>query len=152
MPDCFISYADVDRELATFVYKELERHGIITFMASASLQPGQNWPQEILENLRNSEWVILLASRAASSSTFVNQEIGGALHGSKTLIPIVWDMDPSELPGWAKDLQAIDIRGQSLGDLQKKIAAIAQHIGQNKDKGFLILGAILLAIFLLSRE
>ena len=152
MPDCFISYASVDRELAEFVDKELKRHEITTFMASASLQPGQNWQQEILENLRNSEWVILLASRAACASAFVNQEIGGALHSSKTLIPIVWDMELSELPGWVRGLQAIDMRGQTVGELQKKIASIAQQIGRNNNQGLFIFGVILLALLVFSHE
>ena len=68
MPDCFISYSIVDKELAEFVDKELKSHRITSFMASDSLQPGQNWQQEILENLRSSKWIILLASQAACSS------------------------------------------------------------------------------------
>lgn len=153
MPDCFISYSIVDKELAESVDKELKSHGITTFMASDSLQPGQNWQQKILENLKNSQWVVLLASRAACSSPFVNQEIGGALHGSKNLIPVVWDMPPSELPGWARNVQAIDMsRKQTMGELQREIASIAQRIKQDKSQGLLIIGAIFLALFVLSRE
>src|SRR5260370_40059547 len=106
MPDCFISYSSQDQELANFVHSELSRPGVNAFMASASLQPGQHWSAEILNNLRGSNWVILLASRAACSSAFVNQEIGGALLDSKRLIPIIWDIDPNELPGWAKSVQS----------------------------------------------
>ena len=83
MPDCFISYSSEDKELAEFINKELKGHEITSFMASDSLQAGQNWQQEILGNLKNSKWVVLLASRAACSSAFVNQEIGVALHDSK---------------------------------------------------------------------
>ena len=99
MPDCFISYSSADQQLAEFVYDELHRHGVTPFMASASLLPGQHWSAEILANLRNSNWVILLASRSACASAFVNQEIGGALLASKRVVPIVWDMSPAELPG-----------------------------------------------------
>ena len=121
MPDCFISYSNTDQEFAKSVHSELEKHTITAFMASVSLQPGQDWSKEIMENLRNSKWVILLASRAACSSEFVNQEIGVALHNAKNLIPIVWDMAPSKLPGWAKDVQAIDIRQlkQTMGRIAK---------------------------------
>ena len=153
MPDCFISHSNKDTKIAEYVDKELKRHGITTFMASDSLHAGQNWQQEILENLKDSKWVIFLASRVASSSPFVNQEIGSALHNSKKLIPIVWDMSPSELPGWAKNLQAIDLnRKQTVGELQKEIASIAQRIKQDKDKGLLIIGAVLLALLVLSSE
>ena len=153
MPDCFISYSIVDKELAEFVDKELKSHRITSFMASDSLQPGQNWQQEILENLRSSKWIILLASQAACSSTFVNQEIGGALYASKKLIPIVWDMDPSELPAWLKSVQAIDMRGeQTRVELQGQIVSIAQRIKEDKNQALLILGAVFLALFVLSRD
>ena len=152
MADCFISYSGVDKELAEFVDKELKSHGITSFMASDSLQPGQNWQQEILENLKNSKWVVLLASRAACSSAFVNQEIGVALHDPKNLIPIVWDMDPSELPAWLKSVQAIDMREQTLVELQSQIVSIAQRIKEDKNQALLILGAVFLALFVLSRE
>lgn len=152
MPDCFISYSNADKKLAEFVDKELKRHGITVFMASDSLQPGQDWQQKILENLKHSKWVVLLASRAACSSAFVNQEIGGALHNSKNLIPIVWDMAPSELPGWAGSVQAIDMRKQPTVELPRQIASIAQRIKQDKNQGLLIMGVVLLALVVLTRE
>ena len=152
MPDCFISYSSEDQELAESVHKELKTHEITTFMAPVSIPPGQNWSKEIWENLRNSKWLILLASRAACSSPFVNQEIGSALHASKNLIPIVWDMDPSELPGWTASVQAIDMRGKTMVELQEQIASIARRIQQDNKEGLLIFGVILLALFVFSRE
>jgi hypothetical protein len=148
MPDCFISYSSQDQKLANFVHSELSRLGVSAFMASASLQPGQHWAPEILGNLRNSNWVVLPASRAACSSAFVNQEVGGALLDSKRLIPIIWDINPSELPGWARNVQAIDLRRSMFG-LQNEVAAIANRINQEKTQGLIIVGAILLGVFLL---
>ncbi|MEK6281980.1 MAG: toll/interleukin-1 receptor domain-containing protein [Acidobacteriota bacterium] len=147
MPECFISYSNQDESLAGLVHSELSRHGITAFMASASLVPGQHWSPEVLNNLRSSEWVILLASRAACSSVFVNQEIGGALLASKKLVPIVWDMSPTELPGWAREIQAVDLRGSTMIELQNQVSAIAGRIRQEKTRGLLILGGIILAFF-----
>jgi hypothetical protein len=147
MPDCVISYSTQDQRLADFIHAELSRHAIEPFMASVSLQPGQHWSAEILNNLRTSNWVILLASRAACSSPFVNQEVGGALLTSKRLVPIVWDMSPTELPGWANQVQAIDLRGSTLLELQNHVGAIAARIKQEKAQGLLILGAIVLGLF-----
>lgn len=152
MADCFISYSSQDQELANFVHSELRRLGVGSFMASASLQPGQHWSSEILSNLQTSNWVILLASRTACSSAFVNQEIGGALLSSKRLIPIIWDISPNELPGWARNVQAIDLRGSMLG-LPNQVAAIATQINQKKTRNLLIaVGAVLLGIFILRGE
>jgi len=152
MPDCFISYSSQDRELATFVYGELRRLGVAPFMAEASLQPGQQWSSEILNNLQTSNWVIFLASRTACSSAFINQEIGGALLSSKRLIPIIWDISPNELPGWASQIQPIDLRGSMLG-LPNQVAAIASRINQEKGRDLLLaVGAVLLGIFILRSE
>jgi TIR domain-containing protein len=152
MSDAFISYSTQDEELATFVYTELQRHGVTAFMASASLQPGQCWSNEILNNLRSSNWVILLASRAAAASTFVNQEVGGALLASKHLVPIVWDMSPSDLPGWARNIQAIDLRDSTVVDLQNQVATIAVRIKQEEAQGLFIVGAIILGLFALAKS
>jgi TIR domain len=151
MPDCFISYSSQDKQLATFVHSELLRLGVTAFMASASLQPGQHWSADILNNLRGSNWVILLASRAACASAFVNQEVGGALVASKHLVPIVWDMSPGDLPGWARSIQAIDLRGSTMVDLQNQVAAIAARIKQEKAQGLLIVGAVILGLFALAK-
>ena len=70
----------------------------------------------------------------------------------KNLIPIVWDMDPSELPAWLKSVQAIDMREQTLVELQRQIVSIAQRIKEDKNQALLILGAVFLALFVLSRE
>jgi hypothetical protein len=152
MPDCFISYSSQDQELANFVHSELLRLGISSFMASASLLPGQHWSAAVLNNLRSSNWVILLASRVACSSAFVNQEIGAAFLTSKNLVPIVWDMSPTELPGWAKGVQAIDLRGSTILGLQQQVGTIANRIKQERNKGLLILGAIILGCFALSED
>ena len=94
--------------------------------------------------------MILLASRTACASAFVNQEVGGALLASKHLVPIVWDMSPAELPGWARNVQAIDIRGSTMVDLQNQVAAIAARIKQEKAQGLLIVGAVLFGLFALA--
>lgn len=152
MPDCFISYSNKDDKLADFIYSELNRLGVTSFKASASLLPGQQWSPGILNNLKNSNWVIILASREACKSAFVNQEIGGALLASKKLVPIIWDIVPEELPGWLNSIQALDLRGSTMVDLRKHVANIAHRIKQENAKGMLIVGAVLLALFALGNN
>ncbi len=152
MPDCFISYSNKDNKLADFIYSELNRLGVTSFKASASLLPGQQWSTEILNNLRNSNWVIVLASREACKSAFVNQEIGGTLLFSKKLVPIIWDIAPEELPGWMNNIQALDLKGSTMFNLKNHVAAIANRIKQEKAQGMLIVGTILLSLFILGNE
>jgi hypothetical protein len=150
MPDCFITYASGDEELATWVTQYLKSRGPSVFMARLSLRPGEDWTETIWNNLRASQWIIFLASRQACSSAYVQQEVGGALFGGKTLVPVVWNMDPSELPGWAGCFQALDLRGLSVDGIVQQIERIAVAIHGSKQKGALIVGGIIAALLLLA--
>jgi hypothetical protein len=148
MSDVFISYSSKDEDLAKFVKKHLTNEGLSIFLASTSLKPGDHWSKKIMENLRLSNWVLLLASRAACQSQFVQQELGGAIYGNKKIIPVVWDMPLSELPGWTRDYQSINLEGTTMESLSQKITDIAKDIKAEKNKGLLILGAIFLALLI----
>lgn len=147
MPDCFISYSNDDERFATAVYKDLSAHNLSVFMAKISLNLGACWAQETLRALENSTWVIFLASKAACRSPYVQQEIGGALLAKKKIIPVVWEMPPSELPGWLNQIQALDIRNQTPLQTQARIIHLAQQMKTTKENGLLV-GAALVAGFI----
>src|SRR5262245_42787861 len=132
MPDVFISYSSQDSQLATFAKNELDRHGVSTFAACATLQPGDHWSSSILSNLRASRWIVVLVSKHAAQSAYVNQEIGAALADAKTLVPIILDIDPSALPGWLSKVQGIDLRGKTIAELQSEIGAVAARVHEEK--------------------
>lgn len=153
MPNCFISHATEDLRLAQVVRSVLEARGVTVFIASVSLRPGDNWSQEIRRNLLSSRCVIFLASSQACTSPFVQQELGMALGASKKLIPIIWDIDPSDLPGWVNQSQALDLRGGSMSDLKARVDDIARSIQMDKlGEILLLLVGALAAFVLLSPE
>jgi hypothetical protein len=153
VPDCFISYSSKDAAFATAVHEDLTAHGLEVFMAGISLQPGDRWSAEVHRALANSKWVIFLASQAACASKYVEQEIGGALLTKKDLIPVVWDMDPGDLPGWTNQIHALDVRRQSPEQIQAQIQALARRLKSSKDKGFLIGAGLVVGFFwLMSRS
>lgn len=150
MADCFISYSSQDEDLARYVHSELITAGVSVFMAGASLRPGDDWTDRVWEELRRSDWVVFLASRAACKSEYVLEELGHALGSSKKLVPIVWDMDPEDLPGWVKTKQAIDLRGATtLEQLQTQVAEISGRIKADKRKGLVILAAMVAGVLLI---
>jgi hypothetical protein len=142
MADVFISYSSVDLQFAQFLQRHLYGEGVSAFVAPLSLSPGEHWPQEILNALSSSDWVLFLASRAACASPWVQQELGAALIAKKKLVPIVWDMPPSELPGWVGQYQALNLAGASTAGIQAQITAIAGRIKSDKAKGLLIAGLL----------
>ncbi len=150
MPDCFISYSSKDLPFASAVHRDLTAQGVDAFMAAISLAPGDSWTPVIHNALRQSSWVILLASRAACASAYVQQEIGRAMDGTKRLIPVVWDMPPEELPGWLNQIHALDIRANTPAEIQQRILVIADWIKQDKARGMLIGGALIAGLFWLA--
>jgi len=150
VPDCFISYSSTDERFARYVANYLQWQGLTPFMAQLSLQPGQQWSSKIRQALQQSPWVVFLASRVACTSPYVQQEVGGAVFGNKKLVPVIWDINPEELPGWAKEYQALDLRGLTPEAVPSAVQSIAQAIKADKRKGFLIVAGLLAGLVLLS--
>ena len=109
MPDIFISYSNHDDEFAKFLHQLLTEEGINVFRASVSIPPGEKWSSYLIDNLKSSQCVLFLASKAACESPYVQQELGAALATEKKIIPVVWDIDPLELPAWMNQFQAINL-------------------------------------------
>jgi hypothetical protein len=156
MPDCFISFSSREEPIARQVHSVLTSQNVDVFLAPLSLRAGDQWSEEIKRKLRDSSWVLFLASEAACQSPYAQQEIGMAIALSKKVVPIIWDMSPSDLPDWLKDVQAVDLRGLTLENVNDRLAAIAKGIYTEKTRLLVLaIGAIflaLLAIYWMSQE
>ena len=153
MLDIFISFSHHDDQLATFLYHHLKQENLNVFLAPISLKPGERWAQNILNNLRNSPWFIFLASKHACNSPYVQQELGAALITNKKIVPIVWDMDPNELPGWINQFQAMDLRFvKTIDEVREKIFSIAQKVRADKQKGELLIGFLIAGLIFLTMK
>jgi hypothetical protein len=152
MPDVFISYTSPDERIARFVHQHLEAERVTSFLACVSLQPGAEWTPEVFRQLNAARWVLVLASRAANNSAFVQQEVGLALAANKTVVPIVWDMAPTELPGWLAQRQALDLANRTYEDLRVEVVQIAQRIKQEQLQGLLAIGLLLAGVAAFSRK
>ena len=144
MPDVFISYSSSDTHFAEGVAQQFRRQNLSVFLACVSLRPGDRWSRKIHDQLSHSSWVIFLASRAACGSPYVQQEVGAAIALGKTLVPVVWDIDPSELPGWSNQSHASDIRGATGPEIAQRLADIGEKI-RSKKRTSMLVGAGLLA-------
>lgn len=145
MPDVFISYSITDEKFAQFLHRHLADEGLDAFLASISLEPGKLWTPQIFSALKNASWVLFLGSRAACVSPYVQQELGAALITEKKLVPIIWDMPPSQLPGWLNQYQAVNLSGTTtIEQVRAKMSEVAERIKADKCKSQLI-GGLLLA-------
>ncbi|MGH2272699.1 toll/interleukin-1 receptor domain-containing protein, partial [Anaerohalosphaeraceae bacterium U12dextr] len=144
MPDVFISYSTKDQKFADYLHALLTKEGLDVYQAGLSLQPGQQWTEKIIENLKQSQFVLFLASQAACQSSFVQQEVGHAIV-EKKLIPVVWDIRPEQLPGWAKNFQAINLASATIERIQEQFIAFARKIKVDKKKGLIVAGCLVAA-------
>lgn len=153
MHDCFISYGSADGEFAAWVANELRAHAVSFFLAADSLRPGVEWSSETRQALMGSNWVVFLISQASAASPYVMQEAGMALaDASKRVVPVVWDMDPSRLPGWLNERQAIDLRSADAYTVRHRVAELATKVQANKRKGLWIGAALLAALVVFGGE
>jgi hypothetical protein len=153
MAQVFISYADKDRQLAEFVHTCLLREGLDVFMAAISLLPGARWDRVIIDALKSSKVIFFLASEAANASPYVQQELGAAVSAGKDVIPIVWNMEPERLPGFLRNIQALDLRHNNADAYAVKLSAIANRIRMqeaNQNIALLIASVLLVAFVIMT--
>ena len=148
MTSAFISYSAQDEQLAKNLYSATKLAGIETFLAGISINPGSSWTEEIFDHLEKATWVFFLATKNSISSPAVQQELGASLVKKKTIIPLLIDINPGELPGWVGAYQAIDLRsGPDV--LHKTLEQIAEKIKIDKFWAGIIMGAIIVGLLVL---
>jgi len=145
MATAFISYSVKDESLAKSLHTMTSMAGIDTFLAGISIEAGSNWTDEIFKHLNEAKWVFFLATKSSINSAAVQQELGASLIQEKSIIPLLIDIAPEELPGWVGNHQAIDINSAP-ELLHQKIEAIAEKIKVDNFWAGVIVGAIIVGL------
>jgi len=138
----FISYSVKDEELARGLHSATSMAGIDTFLASISIEPGCNWTDAIFEKLDKAQWVFFIATKNSINSSAVQQELGASLIQKKTIIPLLVDITPEELPGWVGNHQAIDLKNGPEA-LHKTISNISEKLNIDRFWSGVLVGAII---------
>ena len=105
--DVFVSYAHSDGEIVATLVSRLETENIRAF-ADKSIKPGEEWLSRIAVALKEAKVILFLVTPNSVRSKWVNAEAGAAWILQKTLVPIVFDADPSELIEFLRTRQAHD--------------------------------------------
>ena len=93
----FISYSSKDREYAGAVCDLLQNIGQDVFYAEETFRPGAQF-ESLLSEVRQCDMLLVVWSRNASASSWVNQEVGAALGTLKYVAAIA--LDETALPGF----------------------------------------------------
>lgn len=86
--DLFISYCSAQREYADCLRKMLTDRGIRCWMAPYSIPTGSSYQAEIPAALSNIPNVLLILSKEAETSRWVQKEVGCAIGARHKLIPV----------------------------------------------------------------
>lgn len=87
MAKVFISYTSKQFREASQVCEYLERHGVLCWMAPRNIDPGSNYASQIVQAIRDSSALVLLASNHTNVSGHVSNEVSLAFDCKKTIIP-----------------------------------------------------------------
>jgi TIR domain len=152
MHDVFISYSAKDQAVADLVRRHLLDQKLNVFLASISLDIGNHWTPQIFDALQNSEWFFLLASRNALASANVQQEVGSAISHKKKIVPIMWDLQPNEIPGWIAAHHGVVLAdANNMENNNQQLSLLAAKVKADKDQQFGVALLCAAAVLVLSK-
>lgn len=110
-PYVFISYSRQDRDFVERLSAALRGSGVETWTDVEKISAGANWRDEIEKGLLHAQVLLYVASRNASTSTWMEQELAAFMRGTGRVIPIIVDDEaPSTLPPLLRQFQWADFR------------------------------------------
>jgi hypothetical protein len=95
--DVFVSYSQLDRDLAFEVVSHVESQGIGCWVAPRDISPAADWAAEIIDAIAATRVMVLLFSASANASPQVRREVERAVHKRVAVLPFrVEDVLPSD--------------------------------------------------------
>ena len=120
----FISHAKEDVPVATAIRGFLERNLVGVFLAPPSIRAGHGWKEEIERNIAETDVMLLLWSKNAARSRWVNYEIACATIQDTKIVPLMLDRTATHT-----QLQDIQARFWNSEDKDASLGIIAQEFG-----------------------
>ena len=114
----FISHKSENSEMAKNMKDELLKYDIASFVAHEDVAPTEEWQNVIQFALSSMDILAVLLTEEASSSHWIDQEIGCALGSNKPIIPIRLGIDPF---GFISRIQALGGQGKSNCQIAEEI-------------------------------
>ncbi len=130
MPECFVSYASVDRARTMQIVDAVRSQGLDVWVDQAGIAGGTSYGTEIANALRDAGLVLLIASDASLASKNVRQEIMLAWRYDKPIIPLILHplVFPDDVAYWLEGAQWIEVLDREPVDwLPKLRQALARH-------------------------
>jgi hypothetical protein len=124
MPTVFLSYSRANLDQARQIEERLTALGITVWCDQEKLQVGNRWPKALGEAIAASKVVLLLWSRSAAESEFVELEWCTALALKKPVLPCL--LDDAPLPTSLAAVEAVQLKGRQEA-VEKIVAAVTNE-------------------------
>ena len=128
-PKIFITYSSKDQKVARTICTALENRGLICWISSRNVKPGQNYQEQIVRAIRSSRVMVLVFTANANNSNEIKKELALASQNNLVVIPVrIEDVAPNEAFAYEfATRQWIDLFEEwekSMAELVELIAAI----------------------------
>jgi PQQ-dependent catabolism-associated CXXCW motif protein len=96
-PKIFITYSSKDQKVSTTICRALEQRGIVCWISSRDVKPGQNYQEQIVKAIRSAKVMVLVFTANANNSNEIKKELALASQNSLIVIPVrIEDVTPNE--------------------------------------------------------
>ena len=120
--DVFLSHSHEDKTLAIKISEDLQKNGVTVWRDDRELKPGEIWVQKIAENLKASNSVAVILSKASIESRWVQEEVSAALEQDKHIIPI--KIEECDVPLFLGTRQHADFTGDYTSGITNLLEAL----------------------------
>jgi TIR domain-containing protein len=127
----FLSYASADAEFARGLGAQLRRLGFSVWDSAIDLLPGDNWGKELGKALEHADSMVVLVSRDAARSPWVQKEIEYALGEPRfkgRLVPVLIEHAP-DAPWILRTLEQVPAAGGPEQAGERVASVLRAHAG-----------------------
>src|SRR5688572_16910284 len=124
MADVYLSFSDVDRELASALEARLFELGLSVWNPFTNALPGAHFEDATARELNLAECVVVIVSPESAQSEWVKREVEVAVTTGKRIIPVV--VGDVELPMSLRRFQAAYVDDEQLQAVAERIRQTIQ--------------------------
>ena len=125
----FVSHATADKWIARVICEKLEAAGAKTFIDDRDIKGGDDIPDEIRRQIKQSKELLVLLTPQSVDRRWVTLEIGMALGMSrkKRIVVVLYHVDVDPIPGMLKSKKAIN-----LNDIDTYLAEVSSRVKEQR--------------------
>jgi|GEM_PF-3160395 len=130
--DLFISYSSVNKEIAQAMCSTLESKSIRCWIAPRNIPPGKDYPEALVEAIKECPIFVLILSSRSGSSDDVKNEVANAARFKRTIITFrIENVEPSDALMY--HLMRPQWYDATLPPLERHLQALAINVKQALD-------------------